>query len=227
MDIVVGITGASGAIYAKRTVELLTRAGVRVHLSVTTLGRRVLQEELGLSGTDSDALSGGRGQLVEQYKSADLGALIASGSFRHDGMIIVPCSSNTLGSLAAGITQNLVQRAASVTLKERRRLILAHRETPLSPIDLANMQRLSEAGAVIVPLCPGFYLRPTSVEELVDFMVGRLLDLVGAPHELHTRWQGEPRRRAPAPNRALHTALDGALDGFDSADAEANHQQCE
>ncbi|HWB20469.1 MAG TPA: UbiX family flavin prenyltransferase [Phycisphaerales bacterium] len=187
--IVVGITGASGAVYAQRVIELLTQAEVEVHLAVSALGRRLLADELGLKRIDADALSAGRGGLVTVYPEGDVGALIASGSFLHNGMIIVPCSSNTLGKIACGITDNLVQRAASVTLKERRKLVLAYRESPISHIDLLNMQRLSEAGAIIAPLAPGFYLDPKSVDDLVDFMAGKLLDLVGVEHNLKTRWE--------------------------------------
>ncbi len=186
--IIVGITGASGAAYARRVIQLLADADVEIHLAVSKLGRRLLFDELGLKRVDPDALTGGRGHLLTLHADGDLGAPIASGSFLHRGMIIVPCSSNTLGAIAAGITDNLVQRAAACTLKERRRLVLAHRESPLSHIDVLNMQRLSEAGAVIAPLSPGFYLLPKSVDDLVDFMAGKLLDLVDVPHELNTRW---------------------------------------
>ncbi len=187
--IVVGITGASGAVYARRVMELLAEAGVEIHLTVSALGRRLLFEELGLKRLDADALTGGRGDLVTVYNDNDVGASIASGSFLHRGMLIVPCSGNTLGAVAAGIADNLVKRAAAVALKERRRLVLAYRETPASHIDLCNMTRLSEAGAIIAPLSPGFYLGPKSIDDLVDFMVGRLLDLVNVPHELETRWE--------------------------------------
>ena len=119
-----------------------------------------------------------------------MGAVIASGSFRHDGMVIVPCSSNTLGALAAGMTTTLLQRAAAVTLKEGRKLILAHRETPLSRIDIGNMDRLSGAGAQIVPLSPGFYMQPRTIDDLIDFMVGRLLDHLEIDHDLPVRWDG-------------------------------------
>ncbi len=188
--IVVGITGASGAVYARRVIELLAAAGVEVHLTVSTLGRRLLFEELGLKRIDPEALSGGRGHLVNVYNDNDVGAAIASGSFLHDGMLVVPCSGNTLGAIASGIADNLLKRAAAVTLKERRRLVLAYRESPAGHVDLCNMQRLSEAGAVIAPLSPGFYMNPRSIEDLVDFMAGKLLDLVGVEHDLATRWKG-------------------------------------
>ncbi|MCI0366498.1 MAG: UbiX family flavin prenyltransferase [Phycisphaerales bacterium] len=198
--IIIGITGASGALYSLRVIELLTAADVEVHLAVSTLGRRLLFEELDIKRLDPDILTNGngRGHLLTIHSDNDLGAPIASGSFLHQGMIIVPCSANTLGRIAAGITDNLVQRAAAVTLKERRKLILAYRESPLSHIDILNMQRLSEAGAIIAPLAPGFYLHPKSIDDLVDFMAGRLLDLVGVPHDLNTRWgeQNESETRS-------------------------------
>jgi 4-hydroxy-3-polyprenylbenzoate decarboxylase len=189
--IVVGITGASGAIYAKRVIELLAEQEIEVHLAVTTLGRRLLHDELGMEGVDIEQLSGGRGGRVILHRDKDVGASIASGSFVHDGMIVVPCSSNTLGAIAAGITLNLVHRAAAVCLKERRRLILCHREMPLSPIDAENIHRLTRAGAIIAPLSPGFYLLPKTVDDLVDFVAGRLLDLLGAEHDLNVRWQSD------------------------------------
>ena len=187
--IIVGITGASGAAYARRIMQLLAEADVQIHLTVSTYGKRLLFDELGLKRLDPDALTSGRGELVTVYNDNDVGAAIASGSFLHDGMIIVPCSSNTLGAIAAGIGDNLLKRAAAVTLKEHRRLILAVRESPASHIDICNMKRLSEAGAIIAPLSPGFYLLPKTVDDLVDFMAGKLLDLVNVPHDLDTRWE--------------------------------------
>ncbi len=187
--ILIGITGASGAVYARRVMQLLAEADVQIHLTVSTYGKRLLFDELGLKRLDPDALTSGRGELVTVYNDNDVGAAIASGSFLHDGMIVVPCSSNTLGAIAAGIGDNLLKRAAAVTLKERRRLILAVRESPASYIDICNMKRLSEAGAIIAPLSPGFYLRPQTVDDLVDFMAGKLLDLVNVPHDLDTRWE--------------------------------------
>lgn len=189
--IVVGITGASGAAYAVRTIEGLCAAGVEAHVTVSTLGRRLLFDELGIKKLDPDALSGGRGELVTLHNDNDVGALPASGSFLHDGMVVVPCSGNSLGKIATGITDNLVQRAAAVTLKERRRLVLAHRESPLSLIEIENMRRVTEAGAIVAPLAPGFYLLPQSLDDLVDFMAGKLLDLMGVEHALKTRWAAE------------------------------------
>ncbi len=189
----VGITGASGALYARRVIELLTAADVEVHLTVTAIGRRLLFDELDMTRVDPDAISGGRGAFVTLYNDNDLGAAIASGSFLSRGMVIVPATGNTVGAIAAGITNTLVQRAAAVTLKERRPLIIAHRETPLTHIDLLNMQRCDAAGAIITPLNPGFYLRPRTIDDLVDFMAGKLLDLLHVPHDLQTRWEEKVR----------------------------------
>jgi len=186
---VVGITGASGAAYAARTIELLTAGGAEVHLSITPLGRRLLADELNMKKPDPDALSGGRGGQIIMHNDNDLGATIASGSFRHDGMIIVPASSNTLNAVAAGLTTTLVQRAALVCLKERRKLVIAHRESPLTLIDIRSMELLTLCGAIIAPLNPGFYLLPKTLDEIVDFMAGKLLDLVGAPYH-GPRWTG-------------------------------------
>lgn len=199
--IVVGITGASGAGYARRLVELLLAAGVETHLVVSPLGQRLLHDELGMEGVDPKALAGtddpDRLALLKQHNYRDVGATIASGSFLHDGMVVIPCSSNTLGCVATGNAQNLLHRAAHVTLKERRKLILVHRETPLSLVDIRNMAAVTEAGAVVLPANPGFYLLPQTVEAIVDFIVARVLDQLGVPHELNVRW-GEKREEGRA-----------------------------
>lgn len=194
--IVVGITGASGAVYAARAVELLVAANVRVHLVISPLGQRLLHDELGMEGIDLTSLAGLPDDLdadqlarrVTLHNHRDVGATIASGSFRHDGMLVVPCSSNTLGAVATGSAQNLMHRAAHVTLKERRPLVLVHRETPLSLVDIKNMQAVTEAGAIVCPANPGFYMLPQTVDAVVDFVVGRALDLLGIPHDLPVRW---------------------------------------
>lgn len=189
--VVVGITGASGAVYARRVIELLTEAQIEVHLTLSALGRRLLADELGMEHPEPAALAGDdrRGRLITIYRDNDFAAPIASGSFLHDGMVIVPASSNTLAAIASGLTKNLLQRAAAVTLKERRTLVIAHRETPLTHIDILNMQRCSRAGAIVCPLAPGFYLLPSTINELIDFMAGRILDLLGVEHDLDTRWE--------------------------------------
>jgi 4-hydroxy-3-polyprenylbenzoate decarboxylase len=188
MQIVVAITGASGAAYASRFISQLTQAGVQVHLVVSPLGRRLLHDELGMEGIDVDRLSEGRSEQVTLYNYNDVGARIASGSFLHDGMAIVPCSSNTLCEVAHGLGDNLICRAAAVTIKERRRLVLAHREMPLSAMDATAYKLLTDAGAIVCPCNPGFYLNPRSIEEIVDFVAGKLLDLFGISHQLQTRW---------------------------------------
>ncbi|MGB0716088.1 MAG: UbiX family flavin prenyltransferase, partial [Phycisphaerae bacterium] len=128
---------------------------------------------------------------IVQHSVSDVGSVISSGSFLTDGMVICPCSSQTLGAVACGLGENLIHRAAHVTLKEMRRLVVVPREMPMSRIDLQNSLRLSEAGAVLCPAAPGFYLRPTTVQELVDFVAGKILDLLDVPHSMNTRWTGE------------------------------------
>ena len=198
MDIVTAITGASGALYAQRFIQGLVAAGVNVHLVVSPLGRRLLHDEMGMETVDLEGLAGAGAHTITLYNYNDVGAKLASGSFLHDGMVIVPCSSNTLAEVAHGLGDNLISRAAAVTLKERRKLILAHREMPLSPIDVNNYKVLSDAGVIVAPCNPGFYLNPTTVGEVVDFVAGKLLDLVGVRHALDTRW--DPKNVRPPAN---------------------------
>src|ERR671912_1182335 len=188
MDIVTAITGASGALYAQRFIQGLVAAGVNVHLVVSPLGRRLLHDELGMETPDLPALAGTTDHTVTLYNYNDVGSKLASGSFLHDGMVIVPCSSNTLAEVAHGLGANLIARAAAVTLKERRKLILVHREMPLSPIDVNNYKTLSDAGVILAPANPGFYLNPTTVAEVVDFVAGKKLHLNRERHPLDTRW---------------------------------------
>jgi polyprenyl P-hydroxybenzoate/phenylacrylic acid decarboxylase-like protein len=198
MDLVVAITGASGALYAQRFIQNLVAAGINVHLVVSPLGRRLLHDELGMETVDLAALAGSATHSITLCNYNDVGSKIASGSFLHQGMVVVPCSSNTLAEIAHGIGDNLIARAAAVTLKERRKLILVHREMPLSPIDVNNYKILTDAGVILAPANPGFYLNPTSVAEVVDFVVGKLLDLLQIPHALDTRW--DPKNlRPPVP----------------------------
>jgi 4-hydroxy-3-polyprenylbenzoate decarboxylase len=199
-QIVVGITGASGAPYAVRLLECLCAAGVDVHLVVTPNGKRLLYDELQITEVSAEGLLPAPSDRLTIYPYGDVGAKLASGSFVTDGMIICPCSSNTLASVAAGLADNLLDRAAAVTLKEGRRLVVVAREMPMSRIELLNALRLSEAGAIICPASPGFYMLPTTVGDLVDFVVGKLMDLVDVPHILNTRWadQLEASRTQPA-----------------------------
>ena len=206
--IVVAVTGASGALYAQRTVHGLLAARVETHLVVSQLGRRLLADEMGIKKLDADGLAAFAdgptdGLVLHNYN--DVGDSLASGSFLHDGMVIVPASSNTLAEVAAGLGGNLISRAAAVTLKEKRRLVIVHREMPPSPIDLDNCVRLTNAGAVICPANPGFYLNPQSLGEVVDFVAGKLLDLLGVPHDLDTRW--DPQNPRP-PMRFIGGRLD-------------------
>jgi len=189
--VVIGITGASGAAYTIRFMELLARLGIEVHVAASAMGRRLLFEELDIRHFTGEAMLGP--ELADQvviHTTNDFGATISSGSFQHDGMVILPCSSNTLNSIAAGLTGTLIQRAAAVCLKERRKLVIAHRESPLSPIDIESMSKLNRAGAIIAPLSPGFYMLPKTLDDLVDFMVGRLMDQLGYDHKLPVRWKG-------------------------------------
>ena len=206
MDIVTAITGASGALYAQRFIQGLVAAGVNVHLVVSPLGRRLLHDELGMEAVDLPALAGGEAHTVTLYNYNDVGAKLASGSFLHDGMVIVPCSSNTLCAIAHGLGDNLISRAAAVTLKERRKLVIAHREMPLSPMDVNAYKILTDANAIICPTNPGFYLNPTSVDEVVDFVAGKLLDLCGVRHAFDTRW--DPSNVRPPAIDPLTTSED-------------------
>src|SRR6476619_4722520 len=192
MDIVTAITGASGALYAQRFIQGLVAAGVNTHLVVSPLGRRLLHDELGMETIELEAIAGTKDHGITYYNYNDVGAKLASGSFLHDGMVIVPCSSNTLAECAHGLGDNLISRAAAVTLKERRKLILVHREMPLSPIDIINYKILTDAGAILAPANPGFYLNPTTVGEVVDFVAAKLLDLLGVSHQLVPRYDPKP-----------------------------------
>jgi flavin prenyltransferase len=194
VEIVTAITGASGALYAQRFIQCLVGAGVNVHLIVSPLGRRLLHDELGMETTDLAALAGADPHNITLYNYNDVGSKLASGSFLHHGMVIVPCSSNTLAEVACGLGDNLISRAAAVTLKERRRLILVHREMPLSPIDINNYKTLADAGVIMAPANPGFYLNPTTIGEIVDFVAGKLMDLLGVTHSLDTRWEPKSPR---------------------------------
>ena len=191
LPIVVAITGASGAPYAVRLLEQLLAADRPVWLIVTSHGLRLLHTELGIDSVDSLRKQVGADawrRLVTAYDDADRGAAPASGSSRNAGMVICPCSMGTLSAVSIGASRSLVERAADVMLKERRTLVLVPRETPLSAIHLQNMLRLTRAGAVVLPAAPGFYHRPQTIQELVDFVVARVLDQLGVEHALSRRW---------------------------------------
>jgi 4-hydroxy-3-polyprenylbenzoate decarboxylase len=225
-DLVLAITGASGAIYAVRLLEVLLAAGRNVQLTISPAATLVFDKELGLKISlqkfDLDSLippDGGREDStlrmlranaptgfvfdnssilseavrgkVTYHHHTDFMAGIASGSFLTDGMVICPCSMGTLAGIAHGMSENLIQRAADVHLKERRKLIVVPRETPLGSIQLENMKRLVDAGAVVLPAMPGFYHNPTTIHDLVDFVVGRICDHLGVEHRLMNRWGSE------------------------------------
>jgi 4-hydroxy-3-polyprenylbenzoate decarboxylase len=194
--IIVAITGASGALYAKRLLEALTVADCEIFLIVSTIGRRLLHDELGLESggpLDLDSLAGttGGNHKITLLPYKDVGACIASGSFKADAMVVIPCSNNKLAEFAHGLGDNLISRAVQVILKERRRLLIVHRETPLGLIEIKNMLALAEAGAILCPANPGFYTLPQTIDDLVNMLVGRLLDLLDIPHQLHPRWNGK------------------------------------
>ena len=196
--IAVGITGASGALYAVRTLAALLERGCHVDLVVSDFGRRLLRDELGtdaavetlpsyLRGTYGDGVD--HGTLV-LHGNRDVGATIASGSYDCDGMVIVPCSMKTLAGVAHGLSRNLIERAADVMLKERRRLVIVPRETPMSLPQLKNLVACSEAGALVLPAMPAFYQMPRSLEDLADFMTGKVLSSLGFDHQLYPAWTG-------------------------------------
>lgn len=216
-NVVLAITGASGAIYALRLLEVLVAAEQHVHLSISTSAVLVLKQELGIqldlkqNGLDRVLLAGDApwraslpGELaaalpgisphvgptgrVTYHHYENLMASIASGSFLTAGMVICPCSGSTLGAVVHGTGENLIHRAASVHLKERRKLVVVPRETPLSTIQLENMRRAAEAGAVVLPAMPGFYHGVTAIRDLVDFVVARICDQLGVQHALMHRW---------------------------------------
>ncbi|HWF11138.1 MAG TPA: UbiX family flavin prenyltransferase [Bryobacteraceae bacterium] len=182
-----GVTGASGAIYALRLLEKLGRPGVEIHLILSRAGEKTLHLETGKKAPDLKALA------QFSWPVEDVSAPLASGSFGTDGMVVAPCSIHTMSSIACGITSNLLTRAADVTLKERRRLILMIRESPLHIGHLRTMTALAEMGAIVAPPVPGFYNRPETVEDIVDSSVDRILDLLGLPDRNARRWNGPER----------------------------------
>jgi 4-hydroxy-3-polyprenylbenzoate decarboxylase len=202
-DLVVAFTGASGSPYGVRLVEVLLRAGRTVHLTISPAAVEVLETEAGrtvrLAAAEFDpaALLGEAAtdldlSRLRYHHFRDFRAGIASGSFLTGGMAVCPCSMGTLSAVAHGVSENLIHRAADVHLKERRKLVLVPRETPLGLIGLRNMVSVTEAGAVVLPAMPAFYTRPRKVSDMVDFVVGRVCDQFGVPHALGPRWGEHP-----------------------------------
>jgi flavin prenyltransferase len=183
--LIIAITGATGAVYGVRLLQVLRDAtDVETHLMVSDAGVLNLHQELDMNRKEVEALA------HVAYNVRDVGAAIASGSFQTDGMIVAPCSMKSLAAIAHGLSDNLIARSADVVLKERRRLVLMVRETPFNLAHLRNMTAVTEMGGIVFPPLPGFYHRPQSIAEMVDHTVGRVLDLFSIPHALTPRWQG-------------------------------------
>ena len=183
--IIVAISGASGAVYGTRLLQVLQGiAGIETHLTVSDSGWRILQHELNMDRVSVEALA------HHVYDVHNVGAVIASGSFQCSGMVVAPCSMRTLAAVAHGLSDNLITRAADVMLKERRRLILMVRETPLNLAHLRNMTSVTEMGGIIYPPLPGFYHRPQTIADMIDHTVSRVIDLLGVAHTLAPRWNG-------------------------------------
>jgi 4-hydroxy-3-polyprenylbenzoate decarboxylase len=201
-SVAVAITGASGAIYATRTLAALLERGVDVELIVSDYGRRLLRDELGESASVDRMVpylsekygAGVAAGTLTLHSNRDLGATIASGSHGCAGMAIVPCSMKTLAAVAHGLSRNLIERAADVMLKERRRLVIVPRETPMSLPQLRNMVLCAEAGAILLPAMPAFYQQPKTFEDLADFMAGKILAALGFEHDLYPAWTGRVER---------------------------------
>jgi 4-hydroxy-3-polyprenylbenzoate decarboxylase len=185
MKVVVGISGGSGAIYGVSLLKALKELGVETHLVVTTMGEYVTEHECGVS------LEQLKGLATHYHDNKNFAAPIASGSFKVDKTIIVPCSMKTLSGIANGFSDSLLTRACDVAIKERRPLIIVPRETPLSPIHLENMLKLANMGITIFPPSPGFYNHPETIEDIVINMTGRLLDMLGIENDLANRWKGQ------------------------------------
>ena len=184
MRLVIAVTGASGVIYGRRLLQVLKAKKIETHLIVSNAAQKVIEHELGLGKKDFDKLAD------HVYEADDMTAPLMSGSFITDGMIIIPCSMKTLSGIVHGFADNLILRAADVTLKERRRLVIVPRETPLSTIHLRNMLTAAELGVSVVPAMPAFYHKPKNIDDMVDFVVGRVLDCLGLQHDLFKRYSG-------------------------------------
>ena len=194
MEISVGISGASGSAYAVKLLQVLNEIEqvAKIHLVISSNGFTLLKQETSLSVSSKnfqvEQLIGKASDKIQYYDILNFYSPIASGSYPTDGMVIVPCSTGTLGAIAAGTSSNLMHRGAEVVLKERKKLVLVMRETPLSEIHLENCLRVTRAGGVILPASPGFYHRPTQIQDLVDFVVARVLDQFRLPHQVGKRW---------------------------------------
>jgi len=184
LRLIVAITGASGVVYGKRLLEVLREKRVETHLIVSKAAEKVVEHELKMSKKDLERLA------RHAYNVDNLDAPFMSGSFRTDGMIIIPCTMKTLAGIAHGYAGNLILRAADVTLKERRKLIVVPRETPMSVVHLRNMLSVAKLGVAVIPAMPAYYHKPKNIDDLVDFVVGKVLDCLGVEHKLFKRWTG-------------------------------------
>ncbi len=194
MRLVIGISGASGSVYGIRALEILRKLGVETHLILTEAARETIRLETNYKIPEVQRLA------TEVHRIGDIASKLASGSFRTDGMAIIPCSMKSLSGVASGYADNLLLRAAGVTLKERRPLVLVVRETPMTLIDLENMVTAARAGAIVLPAMPAFYSRPKTINDLVNQVAGKALELLGVEHNLSRRWEGSAglkRRAAP------------------------------
>jgi 4-hydroxy-3-polyprenylbenzoate decarboxylase len=183
VKLTIGMTGASGVIYGKRLLEELHNKKVETHLVISQAAKKIIKHELGTSQKTLEKLAN------HVHEIDDWSSPIVSGSYKTDGMVIVPCSMKTLAGIASGFAENVILRAADVTLKEKRKMILVPRETPLNTIHIRNMLDLVQQGAIILPAMPAFYHRPNNINDLVDFIVGRVLDVLAIEHDLYNRWQ--------------------------------------
>lgn len=182
MEIVIGISGASGSLYGIKLLEILSAMNIKTHVIITKSAKQIIELETNFTVSQIED------KATFVHEEDNFKASIASGSHIFYGMIIAPCSMKTVGSIANGISDNLLERVADVCLKERRPLILIPRETPLNEIHLKNMLTLARAGAIVLPACPGFYSKPQTIEDLVNFIAGRALDLIGVNNDIYTRW---------------------------------------
>ncbi|MEM0322336.1 MAG: UbiX family flavin prenyltransferase [Thermoprotei archaeon] len=189
MKLVVGLSGGSGIVYGVRFLQVLRELNIETHLIFTAAAKKTLVLETDYSVSQVEALA------TRVYGVSDISAAPSSGSFKTDGMVVIPCSMKTLAGIASGYADNLLLRAADVTLKERRPLILVLRETPLNIIHLENMLRAARAGAIIAPAMPAFYHRPKTIDDLLDHQIGKVLDLLGIEHNLFERWEGPQQRK--------------------------------
>ena len=212
MRLVVGISGASGALYAERLLEALARSSHHVDIVASKIGAEIFRQETGRSLATFVEQRTAAGGSFRNWNRDDLYAPFSSGSQVYDAMAIVPCSAGTLGRVATGVSTDLLSRAADVFLKENRRLVLALRETPLSEIHLQNMLTLRRAGAVILPASPGFYTHPKDLVELADSLVQRILDHMNVDLRVHTRWREHTKRQDVPRSRARGTEMPDSVE---------------